>query len=73
MPIRYYHVMHKNGKWHLYFGNSTKPVLVDPCRSVVVKAARSLARQSGMKVIIHRPQETPPRRGGTDPGGQNGN
>ena len=68
MPIRYYHVMHKNGEWHLYLGNSDTPILVDPSRSAVLKAARSLARQSGMKVVIHKPQpEAAPRAGGKGP------
>ena len=29
-PIRYYHVMNKEGEWRLYFGNSTEPILADP-------------------------------------------
>lgn len=64
-PIRYYHVMNKDGEWHLYFGNSTTPILSDANRSTVVKAARALARQSGMKVIIHKAaeQESKPRSG----------
>lgn len=56
-PIRYYHVMNKDGEWHLYFGNSTTPIVSNANRATVVRAARALARQSGMKVIIHKAAE----------------
>ena len=53
-PIRYYHVLNKSGEWRLYFGNAPAPIMSDTDRTTVVKAARALARQSGMKVIIHK-------------------
>ena len=53
-PIRYYHVVNRDGRWHLYFGNSFSPLLVDADRRRVIEAARKLARQSGMKIVIHK-------------------
>ena len=55
MPLMYYHVMHKDGEWYLYFGNSLQPVLVHPDRRKVLDTARRLARQTGMKIVIHKP------------------
>jgi hypothetical protein len=64
-PIRYYHVVNRDGRWHLYFGNSFSPLLVDSDRRRVIDAARKLARQSGMKIVIHKsPEASPPAEEG---------
>ena len=63
-PIRYYHVLNRDGRWHLYFGNSFSPLLVDSDRRKVLDAARKLARQSGMKIVIHKsPEASSPAEG----------
>jgi hypothetical protein len=59
----YYHVMHKDGEWHLYFGNSIAPILVDHDRRRILEAARKLARQNGMKIVIHKSRESAPDSG----------
>jgi hypothetical protein len=51
---RYYHVMKKQGQWHLYAGNAISALMVDVHRANIVKAARTLARHNGAKVILHR-------------------
>ena len=51
---RYYHVMKKEGQWHLYAGNAFSALMVDMHRANIVKAARTLARHNGAKVILHR-------------------
>jgi hypothetical protein len=56
----YYHVMHKDGEWRLYLGNSPAPVLAHAERRKVLDAARKLARQNGMKIVIHKATEPDP-------------
>ena len=51
---RYYHVMRKEGQWHLYAGNAISALMVDMHRANILKAARTLARHNGAKVILHR-------------------
>jgi hypothetical protein len=51
---KYYHVIHKNGAWHLYAGNAPSALATDVQRSQVIKVARSLARQDGAKIVIHK-------------------
>jgi len=51
---KYYHVMKKNGAWHLYAGNSAAALVTDSEQARVVKAARSLARQSGARIVFHK-------------------
>ena len=58
-PIRYYHVVNRDGRWHLYFGNSFSPLLTNDDRRKVIDAARKLARQNGMKIVIHKAPEAP--------------
>ena len=55
MPGRYYHVMFKNGAWHLYLGDGEHPLLVHRSKMAVLNAARTRARLYQMKVIVHRP------------------
>lgn len=64
MPGRYCHVIFRDGAWHLYSGDSAFPLMVDENKSAVVKAARSRARQYGMKVIIHRAPDEEEKRPG---------
>jgi hypothetical protein len=52
--IKYYHVMKKNGAWHLYAGNSPAALVSDGERARVISAARSLARQSGARIVLHK-------------------
>lgn len=60
MPLMYYHVMQKDGEWRLYLGNSPAPVLAHADRRKVLDAARKLARQNGMKIVIHKATEPDP-------------
>lgn len=53
--MRPYHVLKKNGQWHLYVGNDSLPVFVHPSRSAVLNHARGRARKDGSRVIVHRP------------------
>ena len=54
MPGRYYHVIFRDGAWHLYLGDGGYPLLVDQDKAAVLRAARSRARMYRMKVIVHR-------------------
>ena len=51
---RYYHVMKKQGQWHLYAGNALSALMVDVHRANIIKAARTLARHNRARVILHR-------------------
>ena len=51
---KYYHVMKKDGAWHLYAGNSAAAIVTDEQQSRVMKTARSLARQHGGRIILHK-------------------
>jgi len=51
---RYYHVMKKQGEWHLYAGNAESALMVDLHRANIIKAARNLARQNRARVVLHR-------------------
>ena len=64
MPGRYYHVIFRDGAWHLYLGDGEFPLAVDPDKDVVLKAARARARQYGTKVIVHRAPHEEERRPG---------
>ncbi|MCC6534640.1 MAG: hypothetical protein IT531_18990 [Burkholderiales bacterium] len=48
--------MMKNGAWHLYAGNAPSALVTDAQQAKVVKTARSLARQNGGRVILHKPE-----------------
>jgi hypothetical protein len=51
---KYYHVMKKNGAWHLYAGNSPAALVSNSERARVISAARSLARQNGARIVLHK-------------------
>ena len=52
--VKYYHVMKKNGAWHLYAGNSPAALVTDSEQARVIRAARSLARQNGARIVFHK-------------------
>jgi hypothetical protein len=52
--IKYYHVMKKDGAWHLYAGNSPAALVSDSEQARVIRAARSLARQNGARIVLHK-------------------
>lgn len=51
---KYYHVIKKQGVWHLYAGNSLSALASDPTQKAVVRAARALARHDGGRVVVHK-------------------
>ena len=51
---RYYHVIKKQGKWHLYAGNAITSLMAESDQAVVTRAARALARHDGAKVVVHK-------------------
>ncbi len=51
---RYYHIIKKQGQWQLYAGNAVSALMADPERTAVVKAARSLARHNGARIVVHK-------------------
>jgi hypothetical protein len=57
---RYYHIIKKQGQWHLYAGNAVSPLMADEERTTVVKAARSLARHNGGRVVVHKDSSSEP-------------
>jgi hypothetical protein len=65
---RYYHVMKKQGQWHLYAGNAVSALMADVHQANIMRAARTLARQNSAKVILHRDDSdtvfSPPRANG---------
>ena len=64
MPGRYYHVIFRDGDWHLYLGDGDYPLLVNPDKEVILKAARARGRMYHMKVIVHRAPHEEERRPG---------
>lgn len=57
-PMNYYHVMNKEGVWHVYRDHSGRPMTSGATKAEVMKRARVLARQTGGKVIVHKVNET---------------
>ena len=55
---KFYHVIKKQGRWHLYAGNALTALLDDVEQSIVVKAARSLARHNRARVVVHKDHST---------------
>jgi hypothetical protein len=51
---RYYHVIKKQGQWHLYAGNAATALMANAEQTSVVKAARALARHNGARVVVHK-------------------
>lgn len=51
---RYYHVIKKQGQWHLYAGNAITSLMADSDQARVTRAARTLARHDGAKVVVHK-------------------
>ena len=51
---RYYHVIKKQGQWHLYAGNAITSLMADSDQVTVTRAARALARHDGAKVVVHK-------------------
>jgi len=51
---RYYHVIKKQGQWHLYAGNAITSLMAETDQARVTRAARSLARHDGAKVVVHK-------------------
>jgi hypothetical protein len=49
-----YHVIKKQGKWHLYAGNAINELVSDVVQANVLRAARALARHGGGRVIVHK-------------------
>lgn len=49
-----YHVIKKQGVWHLYAGNSINELVSDAVQANVVRAARSLVRHGGGRVVVHK-------------------
>lgn len=57
---RYYHVIKRQDQWHLHAGNAIASLMADAEQANVIKAARSLARHDGARVVVHKdyPEET---------------
>ncbi len=51
---RYYHVIKKQGQWHLYAGNAITSLMAESDQARVTRAARTLARHDGAKVVVHK-------------------
>jgi len=49
-----YHVIKKQGTWHLYAGNAISELVSDAVQANVVRAARALARHGGGRVVVHK-------------------
>ena len=65
---RYYHVMKKDGVWHLYAGNAASALVTDVQQARVIKAARSLARQNGGRIVLHKDTSGPAPDTSSEPG-----
>ena len=51
---RYYHVIMKQGLWHLYAGNAITSLMAERDQAMVLRAARALARHDGARVVVHK-------------------
>lgn len=51
---KYYHIIKKQGAWHLYAGNAISALSSDVEQANVVRAARALARHDGARVVVHK-------------------
>lgn len=49
-----YHVIKKQGVWHLYAGNAITELVSDAVQANVVRAARALVRHGGGRVVVHK-------------------
>jgi len=49
-----YHVIKKQGVWHLYAGNAIDELVSDAVQANVVRAARALVRHGGGRVVVHK-------------------
>ncbi len=59
----YYHVIKKLGQWHLYADHGATVLAADTTQAAVVRTARTLARQHGARVVLHKEEEAGERAG----------
>lgn len=52
--MRPFHVMKKDGQWHVYAGNDVSPLCTLASRASAINQARTRSRRMGGRVIVHR-------------------
>lgn len=51
--MRHYHVIPRNGRWHLYEGDATSSLAEGSSKADIIRAARAHVRLRGGRVVVH--------------------